>query len=60
MTAVSLFQLHLESIDSRTGWRELASTIPDPELQKQVIASIDSKAFHCEGGPFMGSLPVTV
>lgn len=31
-------------------WHKLALKIPDPELQKQALASIQSKTFHCEGG----------
>ncbi|MCG6537452.1 MAG: tetraprenyl-beta-curcumene synthase family protein, partial [Syntrophales bacterium LBB04] len=31
-------------------WRERAVRIPDPELRKQALASIDTKTFHCEGG----------
>ena len=32
------------------GWKEKASAIPDSELRKQAMASIESKVFHCEGG----------
>ncbi len=31
-------------------WREAAEQIPDRELQKQAVASMTSKQFHCEGG----------
>jgi len=31
-------------------WKTKAGEIPDPELRKQALASIHSKAFHCEGG----------
>lgn len=31
-------------------WQMQASKIPDPELRKQALASIATKAFHCEGG----------
>jgi tetraprenyl-beta-curcumene synthase len=31
-------------------WRARAEQIPDPELRKQALASIDNKLFHCEGG----------
>lgn len=31
-------------------WRSRAERIPDMELQKQAIASMTSKQFHCEGG----------
>jgi tetraprenyl-beta-curcumene synthase len=31
-------------------WRTAAGSIPDEELRKQAIASISTKAFHCQGG----------
>lgn len=31
-------------------WKIKASQIPDSELRKQALASINSKTFHCEGG----------
>jgi tetraprenyl-beta-curcumene synthase len=31
-------------------WKRRASDIPDAELRKQALASIESKAFHCECG----------
>ena len=31
-------------------WKQLAETIPDAELRKQALASIETKTFHCEGG----------
>lgn len=31
-------------------WKQKAEQIPDPELRKQALASIDTKTFHCEGG----------
>lgn len=37
-------------------WREKAKAIPDPELRRQAVASIDAKAFHCEGGSVYGLL----
>ena len=33
-----------------SAWREKALQIPNPELRKQALASIDNKTFHCEGG----------
>lgn len=36
--------LHLDK------WKIKASKIPDPELRKQALASINTKTFHCEGG----------
>ena len=34
------------------GRREQRS-IPNPELRKQALASIEHKTFHCEGGAIM-------
>lgn len=31
-------------------WKKRAAAIPDPELRKQALASIETKTFHCEGG----------
>lgn len=31
-------------------WEEKAALCPDPELRKQALASLDKKAFHCQGG----------
>ncbi|SFP53347.1 tetraprenyl-beta-curcumene synthase [Salibacterium halotolerans] len=31
-------------------WREKAEQIPNPELRRQALISIENKAFHCEGG----------
>ncbi|WP_417899245.1 tetraprenyl-beta-curcumene synthase family protein [Bacillus haimaensis] len=37
-------------------WKSRASEIPDAELRTQALASIDSKAFHCEGGGILSLL----
>ncbi len=37
-------------------WIERAARIPAPELQKQALASIRTKTFHCEGGSIYGLL----
>ena len=37
-------------------WRQEAELIPNPELRKQALLSIESKAFHCEGGAIYGLL----
>ena len=37
-------------------WEKLAKQIPDRELKKQALASIDSKRFHCEGGAIFSLL----
>ncbi|MED4203001.1 tetraprenyl-beta-curcumene synthase family protein [Neobacillus mesonae] len=31
-------------------WKSRAEKIPNPELRKQAMASIEHKTFHCEGG----------
>jgi tetraprenyl-beta-curcumene synthase len=31
-------------------WKRCALNIPDPELRTQALMSIETKAFHCEGG----------
>lgn len=31
-------------------WRMRAEQIPDPELRRQALDSIENKTFHCEGG----------
>jgi len=38
------------------GWIERAAVIPNAELRKQALASIDTKTFHCEGGAVYGLL----
>ncbi|MBB6450209.1 tetraprenyl-beta-curcumene synthase [Geomicrobium halophilum] len=38
------------------GWRQKAETIPNDELREQALASIEKKAFHCEGGAVYGLL----
>jgi len=35
-------------------WKKRASRIPDPELRRQALASIEAKTFHCEGGALCG------
>jgi len=34
-------------------WKSRAEQIPNPELRKQALASIDTKTFHCEGGSIL-------
>lgn len=34
-------------------WRKKAENIPNEELRKQALASIESKDFHCEGGAIL-------
>ena len=31
-------------------WKQRAENIPDPELRRQALVSIETKTFHCEGG----------
>lgn len=37
-------------------WRKQADAIPNPELRKQALASIQFKTFHCEGGAIFSLL----
>lgn len=37
-------------------WQEKASQIPNLELRKQALMSIETKTFHCEGGAIYGLL----
>jgi tetraprenyl-beta-curcumene synthase len=37
-------------------WKQKAESIPDRELRKQALASIHTKAFHCEGGAILSIL----
>lgn len=34
-------------------WKSRAEKIPNPELRKQALASIEHKTFHCEGGSIL-------
>ncbi|HEY9764175.1 MAG TPA: DUF2600 family protein, partial [Trichocoleus sp.] len=38
------------------GWKKQAQAIPNLELRRQALASINTKAFHCEGGSLYGLL----
>lgn len=38
------------------NWKAQALQIPDLELRKQALTSIETKAFHCEGGAIYGLL----
>lgn len=40
-------------------WRRAAEAIPDPELRKQALMSIDTKQFHCEGGAIYAAADLT-
>ncbi|MBD2249279.1 DUF2600 family protein, partial [Nostoc sp. FACHB-888] len=37
-------------------WKKKAELIPNVELRKQALLSINTKAFHCEGGSIYGLL----
>jgi len=37
-------------------WKECAKEIPNAELRKQALMSIETKTFHCEGGAIYGLL----
>lgn len=34
-------------------WKKRAGEIPNPELRRQALASIEHKTFHCEGGAIL-------
>ncbi|WP_042354715.1 tetraprenyl-beta-curcumene synthase family protein [Bacillus rubiinfantis] len=34
-------------------WKSRAQKIPNPELRRQALASIEQKTFHCEGGAIL-------
>lgn len=38
------------------SWAARAKAIPDPELRRQALLSIEAKTFHCEGGTLYGLL----
>lgn len=38
-------------------WRNRAQAIPDAELKRQTLDSIDKKRFHCQGGSFYALYP---
>lgn len=38
------------------SWKFQAQKIPNPELRKQALASLEAKQFHCEGGSIYGLL----
>jgi tetraprenyl-beta-curcumene synthase len=40
-------------------WRTLATQIPNEELSKQALASINTKQFHCEGGSVYATADLT-
>lgn len=39
-----------------TRWTRLAETIPNEELRKQALSSIETKKFHCQGGAVYAAL----
>lgn len=46
-----LFQEILPKVsDELAAWKMRAEAIPDPILQRQALASLEHKRFHCEGG----------
>jgi tetraprenyl-beta-curcumene synthase len=40
-------------------WKQLAEKIPDAELRRQALTSIETKTFHCEGGAIYSLLAGT-
>ena len=56
MTPKIFLQVRPQVHEHLQHWIGRARQIPDPELQKQALASIAGKAFHCEGGGIYGLL----
>ncbi len=52
----SLFKVQPLVMGQLRQWRQMASEIPDPEIRRQALMSIDTKAFHCQGGSILGLL----
>ncbi len=50
MTAKILFRVIPRVRHYLEYWKGKAAAIPDPELRRQALASIETKTFHCEGG----------
>ncbi|WP_085523049.1 tetraprenyl-beta-curcumene synthase family protein [Tuberibacillus sp. Marseille-P3662] len=47
----NIYKMVLPKVHSElAAWKEKARKIPDEELRKQAVASIEAKTFHCEGG----------
>jgi tetraprenyl-beta-curcumene synthase len=40
-------------------WKQRAEQIPNEELRKQALSSIEHKAFHCEGGSILSLLALS-
>nr|WP_089153561.1 tetraprenyl-beta-curcumene synthase family protein [Paenibacillus tuaregi] len=46
-----VYKYLLPDVRSELGeWKRRAEAIPDPELRRQALASIETKEFHCQGG----------
>jgi tetraprenyl-beta-curcumene synthase len=45
-----IFQVRPDARRQLKDWKRQAENIPDYELRKQALMSIETKAFHCEGG----------
>jgi len=56
MTAKVFLQVRPQVHEHLQHWVSQARKIPSPELQKQALASIAGKTFHCEGGGIYGLL----
>jgi tetraprenyl-beta-curcumene synthase len=54
---LQIYRHVLPEVHRRLGaWQRRAEKIPDPELRRQALASIETKTFHCEGGAIYGLL----
>src|SRR5450759_5169843 len=50
ITVKFIFQVQPDVHRYLDQWKQMAETIPNAELQKQALMSIETKTFHCEGG----------
>ena len=56
LTTRMILQIRPAVHASLGGWKKFAEKIPDTELRRQALASIQTKAFHCVGGAVYGLL----
>lgn len=50
LMAVIYWRIFPAVSDQLSYWKKRALAIPDSELKKQALSSIESKRFHCQGG----------
>ena len=50
ITVKFIFQVQPDVHRYLDQWKQMAETIPNAELQRKALMSIETKTFHCEGG----------